>query len=155
MVLHFSPSTITLKHGLVPIMFPECKDPLLQRDDTDTNCLYTANRMAKVVWGPVQDEAPVLYRFIQHFGFTYEEYVELLEMFNTKAEAGQPTDYDEVACSWLSTRRPTKGTGPGRTIYEDKLERLPLQGKPELYIGGIFPITGSKYRAPELARGKG
>ena len=76
-------------------------------------------------------------------------------MFNTKAEAGQSTDYDEVACAWLITRRPTKGTGTGRTIYEDKLERLPLQGKSELYIGGIFPITGSKYRAPELARGKG
>merc|ERR1719244_515962 len=37
-----------------------------------------------------------------------------------------------------------------KTRYQQKVENLPLQGKPELYIGGIFPITGNKYRAPEL-----
>ena len=131
-------------------MFPECKDPLLQRDDKDTNCLFTANRLAKIVWSPVQDEAPVFYRFIQHFGFTYQEYVELLETYNMKVKSDQPVDFNEVACVWLHIKR---GTSPTKTIYEEKVARLPLQGKPELYIGGIFPITGNKYKAPELAKG--
>ena len=137
-------------------MFPQCRDPLLQRDASDTNCLYTANRLAKVVWGPVQNEAPAFYRFIQHFGFTYQEYVELIETYNSKVKNEASTDYDEVACAWLNKEKhkeDTEGTETARTIYEHKVASLPLQGKPELYIGGIFPITGNKYRAPELAKG--
>ena len=58
-------------------------------------------------------------------------------------------DYHGVACSWLQT--PTDG---GKSsIYRDILANFPFQDKPELYIGGIFPITGSKYKAPELAKG--
>ena len=43
--------------------------------------------------------------------------------------------------------------GGNSTIYRDKMSNFPFQDKPELYIGGIFPITGSKYKAPELAKG--
>ena len=32
------------------------------------------------------------------------------------------------------------------------MDNLPLQRKSELYIGGIFPITGTKYRAPQLVK---
>merc|ERR1712155_198406 len=87
-------------------------------------------------------------RFIQHFGFSYSEYVQLLTSYNNHLEAGgSPLDYHGVACSWLQTE--TKdGTS---TIYEDIMANFPFQDKPELYIGGIFPITGSKYKAPELA----
>merc|ERR1719219_2343266 len=35
--------------------------------------------------------------------------------------------------------------------YKDKLSKLQPSEKPQLYIGGIFPITGTKYKAPELA----
>ena len=157
LILHYSPSTLTFQHCLVPVMFPQCKDPLLQRDDSDTNCLYTANRLAKVVWGPVQNEAPAFYRFIQHFGFTHEEYSQLLETFNSAVKSEESIDYDDVACTWLNikkTKQEKNGTKTTRTIYEHKIDNLPLQGKPELFIGGIFPITGNKYRAPELAKGK-
>ena len=89
-------------------------------------------------------------RFIQHFGFSYSEYVQLLTTYNAHMEAGgSPVDYHGVACSWLQT--PTDG---GKSsIYRDILANFPFQDKPELYIGGIFPITGSKYKAPELAKG--
>ena len=36
---------------------------------------------------------------------------------------------------------------------QDKLSKLQPSEKPQLYIGGIFPITGTKYKAPELAAG--
>jgi len=35
--------------------------------------------------------------------------------------------------------------------FQDKLSKLQPPEKPQLYIGGIFPITGTKYKAPELA----
>ena len=145
MVLHYTPSVISLRHSLVPLMFPECRDPLLQRDEMDMNCMYTANRMAKVVWAPVQDEAPNLYKLIQHFSFTYTEYLDLLETYNVDNESSR---YHDVACRWLS-----KVEFESKTIYEVKAAEFPLHAKPELYIGGIFPMTGAKYRAPELARG--
>ena len=156
LVLHYAPSVLTMKHSLVPLMFPPCRDPLLQRDHKDIYCLYTANRLAKVVWNPVQNEAPGFFRFIQHFGFSFDEYSELLETFNKKAVSGKNINYDDVACTWLNIEKskPSKdGRTTTKTIYQHKIDNLPLQGKPELYIGGIFPITGNKYKAPELAKG--
>ena len=177
-------------------MFPACRDPLLRRDTADTHCVYAPNRLAKVVWAPVQNEAPALFRsapvctldpwsgsnvsiglnqhrrsrnvfsiprdyirFIQHFGFSYPEYVLLLATYNRLLAAGElrggAEDYEAAACEWLRSAAPDPGSGPAtRTIYEEKKLNFPYQDKPELYIGGIFPITGQKYRAPELAKGK-
>ena len=153
LVLHYAPSALTLRHSLVPVIFPQCRDPLLQRDTSDTNCLYTANRLAKVVWNPIQNEAPAFYRFIQHFGISYHEYTELIETYNKKVKSEDPVDYDDIACTWLKQNKTENVNEKAITIYEHKLANMPLQGKPELYIGGIFPITGNKYRAPELAKG--
>ena len=89
-------------------------------------------------------------RFIQHYGFSYSEYVALLRSYNSHlAGRGAPDDYDAVACTWLHTQT----DGGNSTIFRDKMSNFPFQDKPELYIGGIFPITGSKYKAPELAKG--
>ena len=156
LVLHYNPSILTIKHSLVPIIFPDCKDPLLQRDPSDANCLYTPNRLAKVVWDPVQNEAPELFKFIQHFGFTVSEYKELLNAFIEQDGNEETANYEEIACTWLHKIKSMKlnnGTLITKTVYEERMETLPQQGKPELYIGGIFPITGNKYRAPELATG--
>ena len=62
LLLHYSPSTLILRYGLRSVMFPSCKDPLLRRDGSDAHCVYAPNRLAKVVWSPVQNEAPSLYR---------------------------------------------------------------------------------------------
>ena len=48
LVLSHTPSTLTSRHSLTPVMFPACRDPLLRRDDTDINCLYAPHRLAKV-----------------------------------------------------------------------------------------------------------
>ena len=62
LLLHYTPSTLILKYQLRSVMFPACKDPLLRRDGSDAHCVYAPNRLAKVVWSPVQNEAPSLYR---------------------------------------------------------------------------------------------
>ena len=90
-------------------------------------------------------------RFIQHFGFSYSEYVLLLETYNRRLDSSPQVDFETVACEWLHSSAP--GTEDNKTIYDEKMINFPFQDKPELYIGGIFPITGQKYRAPELAKG--
>ena len=90
-------------------------------------------------------------RFIQHFGFSYSEYVLLLETYNRQNSSSAQVDFETVACEWLHSSAP--GTAENKTIYDEKMINFPFQDKPELYIGGIFPITGQKYRAPELAKG--
>ena len=90
-------------------------------------------------------------RFIQHFGFSYSEYVLLLETYNRRLSSSPGVDFEDVACEWLHS--PAPGTLNNKTIYDEKKQNFPFQDKPELYIGGIFPITGQKYRAPELAKG--
>merc|ERR1719308_747695 len=82
-------------------------------------------------------------------------YQPLLETFNTISGGVEEDNYDEIACAWLNKDRMVT-TKEGRMIkktrYQQMVENLPLQGKPELYIGGIFPMTGNKYKAPELAK---
>ena len=48
LVLHYTPSLLTLRHALQPVLFPACRDPLLRRDQADLTCAYSANRLAKV-----------------------------------------------------------------------------------------------------------
>ena len=44
------------------------------------------------MWKPLQHEAPAFFRFLHNFGFTYDEYVSLLETYN----AGPAGDFDQV-----------------------------------------------------------
>ena len=163
LVLSYAPSVLTIQHSLVPLMFGQCKDPLLQRDYGDNNCLYSANRLAKVVWSPIMNEAPRFFKFIQHFVLTFEEYTQLLGTYNTRHIGDNrdtedndtdysDTEYENSACEWLS--KDSSVDGVEETFFEKKLKNIPLKGKHELYIGGIFPIMGKRYRAPELAQGK-
>ena len=76
----------------------------------------------------------------------------MLDTYNQYIASGVEgnLDYDHVACLWLNKQTPDGS----RTIYDEKRTNFPFQDKPELYIGGIFPMSGNKYQAPELARGE-
>ena len=142
LILHYSPSALVKNNNLTPILFPECRNPLSHSDNqvgSDPNCFFTANKMAKIVWRPLEDGAPLLYKLIEHFGLSNELYNSLLSHYS--AHKNDKT-LEDIACSWLN------GPYENGTRY-DKLS--PKWKKPTLYIGGIFPIGGTKYRAPELA----
>ena len=83
-VLHYSPSILARRHNLVPVMVPLCEDPLLQHDRSNPSCFFNVNRLAKVVWMPLQKDAPKLYQFIHHFNFIYEEYNEIFELYSSE-----------------------------------------------------------------------
>ena len=104
------------------------------------------------------NEAPRFFKFIQHFMLTLEEYTQLLATYNAWHIGNQSnndknyTDYENIVCKWLS--KDISEDGVEGKVFEKKLENIPLKEKHELYIGGIFPIMGKRYRAPELAQGK-
>ena len=148
-VLHYSPSILARRHSLVPVMVPLCEDPLLQHDRSNPSCFFNVNRLAKVVWMPLQKDAPKLYQFIHHFNFLYEEYNEILDLYSSEIlnKPSVNSDiYREVACNWLKS--------DGNSWLQQKKDLMKLQEKPKLYIGGIFPLSGTKYIAPVLADGQ-
>ena len=146
LVLHYYPSILASRHKLQPMLVPLCQDPLLQHDRSNPACFFNVNRLAKVVWMPVQKEAPKLYNFIQHFSFHFKEYIELLYLYNSEIEKKPNADIEtDIACVWLNSE--------GRNWLNRKMDLMKLQEKPKLYIGGIFPLSGTKYIAPVLADG--
>ena len=54
LVLHYTPSILTIQHSLVGVMFTDCRDPLLQRDPLDFNCLYTPSRYVVILFYSIQ-----------------------------------------------------------------------------------------------------
>ena len=60
----------------------------------------------------------------------------------------------EVACAWLKLKENTITSDNKKNWLSHKKHLLQLQGKPKLYIGGIFPLSGTKYKAPMLADGQ-
>ena len=148
-VLHYYPSILASRYKLQPMLVPLCQDPLLQHDRSNPACFFNVNRLAKVVWMPVQKEEPKLFNFILHFSFHYKEYSELMDLYNSeivKKPYAVVSDIEtEVACVWLKSE--------GRNWLSRKMDLMKLQEKPKLYIGGIFPLSGTKYIAPVLADG--
>jgi hypothetical protein len=59
----------------------------------------------------------------------------------------------EVACTWLKIQESNVTGEKQRSWLERQRNLMKLQQKPKLYIGGIFPLSGTKYKAPVLAEG--
>ena len=151
-VLHYHPSVLTSKHNLTQILFPECHDPLLKRNNRDPNCIYSANKLTKIIWKQIENGAPDLFSFLERFVFSYKDYEKLLEFYNDQVEENNLLSTEQIACKWLKHKVPqNKG---GMTDWYNQWHGNIKIKKRKLHIGGIFPITGNKYIAPELAIGK-
>ena len=87
---------------------------------------------------------------------TPENYEELLSIYNDLSSNTVISDIKddddilrEVACTWLK-REAWSGAGMN---YEQWIHNVG-SSKQKLRIGGIFPITGEKFSAPELLPGE-
>ena len=154
MVLHYQPSALTIKNNLIPILFPECNDPLLKKETSDPTCMYSANKLTKVAWKQIQNGAPDLYSFLERFVFSYQDYDKLLQLYNEEIEKHSSLTTRQIACKWLKHRVPDKSKKNGTNSWYNTWHGHIKKKKKKLYIGGIFPISGTKYVAPELAIGK-
>lgn len=108
-----------------------------------------------MVWQPLRDGAQALYLTLSKMEFSLKDYQDILGIFNEKSKTfwdpKDPQLLREVACQWLNEE----------TMLRNGLRSKQYQqwsdigtSKPKLIIGGIFPIRGTKFRAPELLPGK-
>jgi len=146
------PSTYTTRYNFTQVKFPTCEDPLMMRDYEGTSCMYSPHRLAKVVWKYMENGAPSLFSFLESFSFNYTEFVDLLKMYNMMTRKDPNVSIRKIACQWLlhNISLPqdinyNEDVGPWFLKYSSK-----MNAKNRLYIGGIFPISGDRYRAPEL-----
>ena len=73
--------------------------------------------------------------------FTQEEYTTMLRLYNE--QPGEPR-VEDVACYWMNQNE---------AVWM-QWRPADLATKMELFIGGIFPITGPIYSAPGMVPGK-
>ena len=109
-----------------------------------------------MIWPKLEEGAQLFYAALKKMEFSARNYREMLDLYNKEAAAavGKSTSLDEskilrsVACRWLNSK-------PRSSSVAHNYERWTSFGgiKQKLTIGGIFPMTGTNYKAPELIPG--
>ncbi|XP_046384645.1 uncharacterized protein LOC124154916 [Ischnura elegans] len=116
------------------VTFPPCE---AYRSLVTSNCKYEMHRLVKVVWSSLKEGARTAYEAIHRVRFTSSQYRGLLESLNNHRGGGEDGEVRQLACGWLrQNTRVWKAWVP----HSDKQ-------KTALYIGGIFPISGTTYTA--------
>ena len=129
-----------------------------------------------MIWDPLKDRAQFLYQTLEKVGFSSGNYRELLDLYNERVNKysqknnelldGIPIETEqkilrEVACEWLN--KEDEPVIPYSIVNNSKHAVLAMnydrwnilgEEKQELHIAGIFPMSGNKYRAPELVPSK-
>lgn len=92
----------------------------------NVNELFWSCRFPSVFW---QQKA------LQRVFFTQEEYTAMLRLYNKKQE--EESQVDKIACDWMKDN----------PQVWSQWKPSDLNVKMELYIGGIFPISGPSYKS--------
>ncbi|OXA51550.1 Gamma-aminobutyric acid type B receptor subunit 1 [Folsomia candida] len=154
MFFSWKPMVLTLEFDTISVAFPPC--------DHDQFC-YESRSLEKVVSSKLKEGAKTAYEAVHRLSFSYEEYTQLLKFYMDKTardnenfviETGggsvmgegispNPTDVslrrdpqlaaEQVACAWMKI---------SEHIWE-AWKPKEGNGKIPLFIGGIFPITGT------------
>ncbi|XP_046736169.1 uncharacterized protein LOC124405374 [Diprion similis] len=127
-ILHWNPSDLVPSdRDFVSVDFPRC-------DLNDEKCPYGSNRLTKLVWAELEKIAKIAYQTIKNAYFNSSMYQDLIASYNND------TSEEKVACDWLNRNLEWTLKNWGT---EDK-------NKTVLTIGGIFPMTGSSYKARSI-----
>ncbi|XP_046448251.1 receptor-type guanylate cyclase gcy-5-like [Daphnia pulex] len=133
MFFAWRPSTITESAEFLSVSFPQCET--LSTPDSDMRCAYEFQRFEKVAWTYLKKGAKLVFEALQRVFFTQEEYNAMLHLYNERPEK-EPL-VEEIACDWMK-RNPDVWS---------QWKPSDLTVKMELYIGGIFPISGPFYKS--------
>ncbi|XP_015177762.1 PREDICTED: receptor-type guanylate cyclase gcy-4-like isoform X2 [Polistes dominula] len=132
-IVHWTPSTVIPNaKDFVSINFPRCGT-----NNTQVGCEYESKRLVKVVWKGLEFAAKFAFESINRVQFTSEMYENLIDRYNKYSEN---VDEAKIACSWLM----------------DNLNHAMSHWMPNnadkniLYIGGIFPMSGTSYTAKSI-----
>lgn len=124
-ILNWTPSDIILhEHNFISVAFKHCE--LLKTDEQE--CKYEMHRLVKFGWSKIKTESKHLYEVVRSFKFDQIHYNYLLELYENNTHLN---DY-EIACEWM--RKENQTWMKWKKSTENKI-----------YIGGIFPMTGSSY----------
>lgn len=142
-LLSWTPGLIVkpLDPEYITVIFPPC-----ELIGNSTGCKYDLHRLVKLAWskfsvaaGPA-DEALTKMEFLQiEYKNLLERFQEIQDHSNQVITEDQSIIIKKVACDWL---RDNRDTWQFWLPHNDD--------KQELYIGGIFPLTGSSYTAKSI-----
>lgn len=131
-ILSWTPSDIILpENKFISVAFKRCE---LFNSSQMGGCKYELNRLIKVTWANLEKIAKPAYDTLHRMFLTEENYDEMLLEYNTYYP--QRSVYD-VACNWLRNNS---------RHWHDWIQ-VSNKAKNIIYIGGIFPMTGSSYTA--------
>lgn len=123
--LSWYPSEVVYnKQNFYTVTFPSCD----YVNPNSYSCQYEAKRLIKYSWSKLDKLAPRVIGLARRLTFAEDEISSFLQLYNEHPEK----NYEQVACAFLS-----------QDIGKWITYRTP--DKPRIYIGGIFPITGSSY----------
>lgn len=134
LILHYTPSSLILREkSVISVMFPQCE----QLNSTKSlGCKYELNRIVKMTWNKIDRLG--LQQYVRNFKFNEEDYDYLLTLYE---RAQDKNDFRQIGCQWLKDKNST-------------WEMWILdRDKNKIYIGGIFPTTGSSYNGPGIVKG--
>uniref|UniRef100_A0A1B6EEM0 Gamma-aminobutyric acid type B receptor subunit 2 n=1 Tax=Clastoptera arizonana TaxID=38151 RepID=A0A1B6EEM0_9HEMI len=114
------------------IAFPPCEE----LDSSLMYCKYDLHKVIKLAWSRLRYTANPVHQLLMHVSFTLKEYEEFFQIYQneTKHNTRQDEVMDKVACHWMKTHSNNITTWKNKIRYNN-----------ELYIAGIFPLTGSNY----------
>ncbi|RZC34381.1 Pkinase Tyr, ANF receptor and/or Peripla BP 6 domain containing protein [Asbolus verrucosus] len=134
LILHYTPSDLILREkNYISVIFPQCEHLNSTRS---MGCKYELNRVVKMAWNKI--EALDLLQPVRSFKFNEREYDYLLTLYEN---ARNRSDLRQIGCQWIRDKKSTWSMwnfgGDTNTIY----------------IGGIFPISGSSYNGKGIVKG--
>ncbi|KAK2582228.1 hypothetical protein KPH14_004575 [Odynerus spinipes] len=132
-IMHWTPSTvIPNERDFVSINFPRCGT-----NNTQIGCAYESNRLTKVAWAGLESAAKFAFESINRIKFPSDVYEDLIDRYNLHSKN---LDEATIACGWLA----------------DNLDYAISKWMPNnadkntLYVGGIFPMSGTSYTAKSI-----
>ena len=102
-----------------------------------------------MIWKPLQNRAPEIYHFLENLSLRYDELESLLLSY-----ISSPSPLP-LSCQWLRHNITSLQYNPYQMrevgVVQEWYQQFPVLNLNKLFIGGIFPISGHSFKAPELA----
>lgn len=137
-ILSWTPSEVILDETkFLSVNFKRCE---LRNSSLNVGCKYELTRLVKFSWSKLERYAKVAYESLHRLKFSEEDYNYLLQLYNQKSET---TSIVDVACKWMQQKK---------SSWSDWIPVRDTE-KNNIYIGGIFPLTGSSYTGKGILQG--
>lgn len=114
------------------IDFPRCGTK-----NSTVGCVYESNRLTKLAWSRLETIAKFAFEAINRARFSREMYEDLI---TRRSRAADNVSDEQVACDWLKSN-----------LNYTLTEWMPNNAdKNTLFVGGIFPMSGTSYMAKSI-----